>query len=115
MSDSLRVGPSCKNHSCGTGRDVDRPQAEDRQLSREYSVPCSNRVAGWALLAGFALGIGCSLAKGMLLGSSDQIKGMAYLAAFIVTAGLAGPLAEEVYFRGILFVALADRLEKSRV
>lgn len=55
------------------------------------------------------------MAKGMLLGSSDQIKGMAYLAAFIVTAGLAGPLAEEVYFRGILFVALADRLEKSRV
>ncbi len=72
----------------------------------------SNRFVVWALLAGLALGIGYSFAKGTLLGSGYQIKGLAYIAAFMATAGLAEPLTEEIYFRGILFVALAGRFGK---
>jgi membrane protease YdiL (CAAX protease family) len=73
---------------------------------------CSNRVVLWASLAGLASGICYSFAKGLLLGSGYQIKGLAYIAAFIGTAGLVEPLAEEIYFRGVLFVALADRFGK---
>jgi membrane protease YdiL (CAAX protease family) len=74
--------------------------------------PCSNRVAGWALLAGFALGIGCSLAKGMLLGSSSETYRWAFIIYFVASAALLGPATEEIYFRGILFVALTERVGK---
>lgn len=74
--------------------------------------PCSNRVAGWALLAGFALGIGCSLAKGMLLGSSSEIYRWAFILYFVASAAVLGPATEEIYFRGILFVALRERVGK---
>ncbi len=70
---------------------------------------CSNRILGWAFLAGFASGTGYSLAKSALLGRGYQPNGLEYIVAFIVLAGLAEPVVEEVYFRGILFTALVSR------
>jgi len=78
-------------------------------LRQSISWDCSNRVLGWAFLAGFASGTGYSLAKSALLGRGYQPNGPEYIVAFAVLAGIAEPAAEEVYFRGILFAALAGR------
>jgi membrane protease YdiL (CAAX protease family) len=73
---------------------------------------CSNSRFGWAFLIGFASGISYSLAKSALVGRGYQTEAPWYIAAFVVLAGLAEPLVEEIYFRGILFTALARRLGK---
>jgi len=78
-------------------------------LAQSIYWECSNRVLGWAFLAGFVSGIAYSLAKGMLAGRGYQAQPVEYIAAFVVLAGLAQPAVEEIYFRGILFAALARR------
>ena len=78
-------------------------------LAQSIYWECSNRVLGWALLVGFVSGIAYSLAKGMLAGRGYQIQPVEYIAACVVLAGLAQPAVEEIYFRGILFAALAGR------
>jgi membrane protease YdiL (CAAX protease family) len=81
-------------------------------LQQSIRWDCSNRVFGWAFLTGFASGIAYSFAKSVLLGRGYQTHGLEYIAAFVVLTGLAQPAAEEVYFRGILFVALASGVGK---
>jgi membrane protease YdiL (CAAX protease family) len=77
-------------------------------LTQSICWECSHKVLGWAFLAGFVSGIAYSLAKGMLAGRGYQAQPVEYIAAFVVFAGLA-PAAEEIYFRGILFAALARK------
>lgn len=78
-------------------------------LAQSIYWECSNRVLGWAFLAGFVSGIACSLAKGVLAGRGYQAQPVDYVAAFVVLAGLVQPAVEEIYFRGILFAALARK------
>jgi membrane protease YdiL (CAAX protease family) len=66
-------------------------------------------VLGWACVAGFVAGIVYSVAKTALAGRGYQDASLEAIAAFVVLAGLAAPAMEEIYFRGILFVALARR------
>jgi membrane protease YdiL (CAAX protease family) len=80
-------------------------------LPRSIEWACSNRVFGWASLAGLALGIGYSFAKSALVGQGYQVQSLGYITAFVLITGLA-VATEEVYFRGILFVALADKVGK---
>ena len=82
---------------------------EFASLAQSIYWECSNRVLGWAFLVGFVSGIAYSLAKGMLAGRGYQAQPVEYIAAFVVLAGLAQPAVEEIYFRGILFGALARR------
>jgi membrane protease YdiL (CAAX protease family) len=81
-------------------------------LQESIRWDCGNRVFGWAFLTGFASGIAYSLAKSALLGRSYVAEGRWYIAAFVMLAGLAQPAVEEVYFRGILFTALAGKVGK---
>jgi membrane protease YdiL (CAAX protease family) len=81
-------------------------------LQESIRWDCSNSTFGWALLTGLASGITYSLTRSALLGRGYQEEGAWYIAAFLVLAGLVQPALEEIYFRGILFVALAGRLGK---
>jgi membrane protease YdiL (CAAX protease family) len=78
-------------------------------LPQSIDWECSNRVLAWACVAGFVAGIGYSLAKAALAGRGYQHASFEAIAAFVVLAGLAQPAIEEIYSRGILFVALARR------
>jgi len=78
-------------------------------LAQSIDWECINRVLGWSLLAGFVFGIVYSLGKSALAGRGYQDESLETIIAFVVLTGLAQPAVEEVYFRGILFVALADR------
>jgi membrane protease YdiL (CAAX protease family) len=73
---------------------------------------CGNRVLGRAFMAGFALGITYLLTKNVLLAHGYEQYGLEDIIAFVILTGLAQPAVEEVYFRGILFVALAGRVGK---
>jgi len=70
----------------------------------------SKKMLGWSFALGFALGIALSLAKSAILGQSYQSHTTEFVLAFVLLGGLAQPIVEEVYFRGILFVALAKRV-----
>ena len=83
-------------------------------LAKSIDWECSNKILTWAFLAGFVSGIAYSLAKSTLAGRGYQAQSVEYIAAFVVLTGLAGPAAEEIYFRGILFAALAPNLETSQ-
>ena len=78
-------------------------------LQESIRWDCGNGSFGWAFVAGLASGIAYSLARSALLGRSYQPEDPWYIAAFLVLAGLAEPALEEIYFRGILFTALAGR------
>jgi membrane protease YdiL (CAAX protease family) len=78
-------------------------------LAQSIDWECTNRVLGWACVAGFVAGIVYSVAKTALAGRGYQDASLEAIAAFVVLAGLAAPAMEEIYFRGILFVALARR------
>jgi membrane protease YdiL (CAAX protease family) len=78
-------------------------------LAQSIYWECSNRIVGWASLAGFVSGIAYSLAKGTLAGRGYQAQPVEYIAAFVVLGGLAQPAAEEIYFRGVLFAAFARK------
>ncbi|MGE5733714.1 MAG: lysostaphin resistance A-like protein [Acidobacteriota bacterium] len=71
---------------------------------------CSNRTLGWAFLAGVVSGIAYSIARGMLARRGYIPEPLAYILTFMVLTGFAQPLAEEIYFRGILFAGLAHKL-----
>jgi membrane protease YdiL (CAAX protease family) len=85
-----------------------------KSVSLQESIrwDCSNRVFGWTFLTGFVSGIAYSLVRSSLLGRGYQMEGREYIAAFVVLAGFAQPALEEVYFRGILFTALAGSVGK---
>jgi len=78
-------------------------------LAQSIDWECTNKVLGLACLAGFVAGIVYSLAKAALAGGGYQDVSPAAITAFLVLTGIAQPAAEEIYFRGILFVALARR------
>lgn len=81
-------------------------------LQESIRWDCCNSSFGWAFLAGLASGIAYSLVRSALFGRSYQTEDPWYIAAFLVLAGFAEPALEEIYFRGILFTALAGRLGK---
>jgi len=70
---------------------------------------CSNRTLVWAFLAGVVSGIAYSVARGVLSGRGYEPESQAYILTFVVLAGFAQPLVEEIYFRGILFAGLAHK------
>ncbi len=78
-------------------------------LAESIHWECSNRILGWAFLAGLVSGIAFSVATGPLTGRSYQAEPVGYIVAFMVLAGFAQPAAEETYFRGILFAGLAPK------
>ena len=78
-------------------------------LAQSIDWECSNRVSGWACVAGFLAGIVYSLAIAALTGRGYQDAPLEAIAAFVLLTGLAQPAMEEIYFRGILFVSLARR------
>ena len=78
-------------------------------LAQSIGWECSNRVLGWACLAGLVTGIVYSLAKAALAGRGYQDESVEAILAFILLSGFAQPAVEEIYFRGILFVSLARR------
>lgn len=78
-------------------------------LARSIDWECSNRTLGWALLLGFGFGIVCSFGRAALAGRGYRTEPVESIVAFVFLAGLAVPVLEEIYFRGILFVALAHR------
>lgn len=78
-------------------------------LARSVEWECSNTTLGWALLFGFVFGIVYSVARAALAGRSYRPEPVESIIALVLLAGLAEPVMEETYFRGILFVALARR------
>ncbi len=79
-------------------------------LQQSISWYCPKRVFGWAFVAGFVSGIGYSSAKSVIVGHGYLTERVESILAFVVLAGLLQPVLEEVYFRGILFTALARKL-----
>ena len=79
-------------------------------LDQSIRWDCSNRVFGWSFLCGFLSGIAYSLAKSAVLGRGYEKEGRWYIVAFVALAVLAQPAVEELYFRGILFTALAGKV-----
>jgi membrane protease YdiL (CAAX protease family) len=79
-------------------------------LQQNISWACPNRVFAWAFVAGFVLGIAYSFAKSAIVGRGYRTEGLESILAFVVLAGLLQPILEEVYFRGILFTALAHKV-----
>jgi len=71
---------------------------------------CSNRTLGWAFLSGGVFGIAYSVVRSTFAGRGYVSQTPAYILSWVVLAGFAQPIVEEIYFRGILFAALASRL-----
>jgi membrane protease YdiL (CAAX protease family) len=70
---------------------------------------CSNGTLVWTFLAGVVSGIAYSVARGILSGRGYEPASQAFILTFVVLTGFAAPLVEEIYFRGILFAALAHK------
>src|ERR1700731_3534143 len=78
-------------------------------LAHSIDWECSNRILGWAFLTGCLSGIAYSLATAALAGRGYQAEPLGSIIAFVVLIGFAQPAVEEIYFRGILFIALARK------
>ena len=78
-------------------------------LAQSIEWECTNQTLGWTFLAGCLSGIVYSTAKAALAGRGYQAEQLASIVAFVVLAGFAQPAVEEIYFRGILFVAVARK------
>jgi membrane protease YdiL (CAAX protease family) len=78
-------------------------------LARSIEWECNNRTFGWSLLFGFVSGIVYSIVRAALAGRGYRPESVESIIAFVLLAGLAQPILEEIYFRGILFVALTRK------
>jgi membrane protease YdiL (CAAX protease family) len=79
-------------------------------LKRSISWDCNHQTAVYASLVGVVLGVAYSLARSTLAGRGFSHVAWLQIAAFALLTGLASPVVEEIYFRGILFVALEHKL-----
>lgn len=78
-------------------------------LARSIGWECSDKTLGWVLLFGLVFGIVLSFVRGELAGRVYRHDPGEFIIAFVILTGLAAPVLEEIYFRGILFAALARR------
>ncbi len=78
-------------------------------LAQSIEWQCSNRTLGWVLLFGLVFGIVLSFVRAGLAARGYRHQPVEFIIAFVILTGLAAPVLEEIYFRGILFVALARR------
>jgi membrane protease YdiL (CAAX protease family) len=82
------------------------------QLWRTIGWNWTMRSFAWALLAGALLAILFNVALTLVYGSAGYFRDVRLplsLTLYLLSAVLLQPLVEEVYFRGVLFAALARR------
>jgi membrane protease YdiL (CAAX protease family) len=79
------------------------------EMLESISWSCPDRVFVTSGVIGMGMGIAYSIVKGHAIGSEFAIFSPIYIIVFAIT-GIAAALVEEVYFRGILYEALHQRI-----